>query len=766
MKSTLHLYNNGHTHQSVFGHGGLGYHPTRMSGRGFIEKDEDGNIYYHDEDLGISRTNIDELSLEQIDKIVAEDAHIDLSAYNDYILPRHDVLHLQDMEYKLSQDDSKEAKKAVQVIDESIKEIKQVGRPRTRTEKEIKQGQIDYEKMKILQEVETVIPKMKLGLRGLQKNVAKRKAERESILKADEHYLKQIAKKEYTSLPPTDKEQYLIDIAHHLRTQEREPVQVNMMIIQKKRRDKEEREREAKRIEDEEARKKYEEELARVKALSPATKTKKKSSTVEPTLQPEEESEEIESIKIKGLSTVMMSRINNDYDNAVNIIGLSIEQARKHILDTYGDKGIEYLDAKVKSQIEKDKLKHEKDKKLIAEREAKRALELSTNIHARPDFSITDAKLAITQYGLEKRRVKLSELKQYKNSKINVIVDKLEGCSKKLLDKPLPSLEKSNTLVKECVKQATGDKYLDTVNIAGKPVSRTTFKFYSKPKLFEYGICGIDNVNAMKLFLIQHPNFQVSDFIVEHIFQTHKKEIKGKVPNGAQGGQFCQDNIDITNAIINEMKYYEDENYESMYKLNIQLKEIYINELLESINNELIEYLKSNDESILDGLKIFIEILSNKDKFDKQFYLENPYLGIAITINKWNPVKIPKDFDFEECPNTPEQVEIIKSNQGQKYIPHMRNRHIISYEYIDASPEVKKLMTEELNKEIFKGRKFKFYITVGFSKCIGVYDYSSDILVIDDFILGTYHASYTHDKRGEVSFNSVLIPVEKFTLKG
>jgi hypothetical protein len=49
------------------------------------------------------------------------------------------------------------------------------------------------------------------------------------------------------------------------------------------------------------------------------------------------------------------------------------------------------------------------------------------------------------------------------------------------------------------------------------------------------------------------------------------------------------------------------------------------------------------------------------------------------------------------------------------------------------------------------------------SNGIGVYDYSDDDLVINDYILGTYRSAYAHDDQ-DGNYNAVLVPVGKFKL--
>ena len=82
MKSTLHLYNNGHTYESTFGRGGLGYHPMRMRGDGLVGTDDiTGGYYYEAPELGIQRTLLEDMDLDEVERILELDK-FDVDNYN------------------------------------------------------------------------------------------------------------------------------------------------------------------------------------------------------------------------------------------------------------------------------------------------------------------------------------------------------------------------------------------------------------------------------------------------------------------------------------------------------------------------------------------------------------------------------------------------------------------------------------------------------------------------------------------------------------
>ena len=140
-------------------------------------------------------------------------------------------------------------------------------------------------------------------------------------------------------------------------------------------------------------------------------------------------------------------------------------------------------------------------------------------------------------------------------------------------------------------------------------------------------------------------------------------------------------------------------------------------------------------------------------------------MGIPITINKWNKVVVPDDYDYDDSPSTEEQINYIIKSQGQKFIPYTDNRYIIGYEQVGgSSKEYNEKMTDYINEDLIQDKRFQFMITVRFKNGIGVYNYTMDNLVDNDFILGKYKNSYAHDTRA-LKYNSVLIPIEKYILK-
>jgi hypothetical protein len=141
-------------------------------------------------------------------------------------------------------------------------------------------------------------------------------------------------------------------------------------------------------------------------------------------------------------------------------------------------------------------------------------------------------------------------------------------------------------------------------------------------------------------------------------------------------------------------------------------------------------------------------------------------------MNKFNPIVFPDNFDFSdriEGENFKTKLERVKASQGQLFAPIMENRKITRIEMITptATPEVRSKFNKKFNKflNISESNPYIFDITTVFNKGVGVYPYSDDDLVENDFILGVYQSAYAWDDRKRIHYNAVLIPIEKFILE-
>jgi hypothetical protein len=306
------------------------------------------------------------------------------------------------------------------------------------------------------------------------------------------------------------------------------------------------------------------------------------------------------------------------------------------------------------------------------------------------------------------------------------------------------------------------------VTDAVETVSLLYKEYISPGKPSEFSICGLDNKLAKKIYGFEHPNIQNADYIVENILVQQNKK-------GGTSKQFCIDHVDTTNKIFSEMKAYKSMTslkYKEMYRANIKLKKKYINDLKKDLKINLIGYLeekskKKSNEDKLNGYKTNIDtlrkVLSDKKEFEKDFYKNKRYLGIGVTMNKFNKIIIPAGYDFNDSPSKEKEILHVKESQGQKFVPHMKDRQIVKITSANGDTDFDNAFNKEIN--ISKKNSYDYMITCTLVDGVCVYNYTKDGLVVKDFILGTYKCAYPSDSRKHEYYNAVLIPIEMFDLK-
>jgi hypothetical protein len=402
-----------------------------------------------------------------------------------------------------------------------------------------------------------------------------------------------------------------------------------------------------------------------------------------------------------------------------------------------------------------------------------------------------EAIAIINEYWTKNEKVKLKTDDRYDDD-INTMITQInESIKNKILDKPLnENIDKQNVnIVKTFPNETISKKYAETIVVNNKykyfEINNTTkeidntkqkkkhidddtydlfdYDFNMPGKAQEFSICGYKSTIATKIYGIENPNIQITDFIVDNILP------------GSIGSQFCADCIDIDNRMIIEVKKYEDISYLKIYNLQIELKKNYINDLKHKFLEFVKGYIDTQEsntikrKSYLENMRSIQEVLTDKNKFNKDFYNNRRYCGVGITMNKFNPIDIPTDYVYDNNFNTEEMMLHVKKSQGQKFIPTFVNREITK---ITRKPTDDKAQDAKFNKDFndkIKGtvKPYKFNITCLFNggQLIGVYYYSNDELVENDFILGTYRCAYKHDGRGNKGFNAVLIPIENFIIE-
>ena len=397
--------------------------------------------------------------------------------------------------------------------------------------------------------------------------------------------------------------------------------------------------------------------------------------------------------------------------------------------------------------------------------------------------TIEDFEAKVEEYKATNPEIQLIENIEY-GKEINKIISAINTASNtKLLDTPI---DENSDKYQELIEFAStfpnkdiSETYAKTIKVDGKSKyfkkdNKTQFKLqniktneiynafdhdyesFGKPQ--EFSICGIDNPYAKKLYKVEHPNIQITDFIVENIL------------SGGIGSQFCFDCIDIDNRNIIEMKKYIGVNYFKMYNLQIEFKKAYINHLKKEIDKYIILYVKtpksntSKRDTYFQIIMEYRKVLTDKNEFDKDFYRNIHYYGIGIAMNKFDKIVIPSNYIYDDKFNTEEMMTHVKDSQGQKFIPHFKDRKLT---HVTRTPTKDVEKDKKFNKdfnELIDGEStpYNFYVTCQFSKVLGVYDYTNDKLVENDFILNVYRCAYQHDSRDNKDFNSVLIPIEKF----
>jgi hypothetical protein len=352
--------------------------------------------------------------------------------------------------------------------------------------------------------------------------------------------------------------------------------------------------------------------------------------------------------------------------------------------------------------------------------------------------------------------------------------------------------------------------YMDTVKVDNKYIYKDNTEkkeqdYKSPGKWAEYIICGTNNKLAEQMWR-GGGNMQVTDGIISDIYSRMIGNIKNK------GLNFCIDNVDLNLNIFSESKAYTTTKFLSFYNINMNLKQIYYHKLIKRIREVIKDHYLSNNEKIkkklLKKIKLIRNILRNRKEFDKDFYKNNIYMGIGISINKFNKMTIPTEYDFNNSPSTKREIEHIMDKQDQLYTPIIDNeryitgmkivRNIKEIEKLDKEIKIKedlliekgKLTTkqqevlddrrrkkdviiknddffdETFNNEVIRGNRFKYIITVKFSDAVAIFNYTDNKLIDGNFLPGTFKVGYSFDAQEDTDFNSIIIPIEQFIVVG
>ena len=297
---------------------------------------------------------------------------------------------------------------------------------------------------------------------------------------------------------------------------------------------------------------------------------------------------------------------------------------------------------------------------------------------------------------------------------------------------------------------------------------------------FEFGLCGENNPISNNLFNNEQTNLQVSDLILIKVDRLVKKNAfeeyhSGKISkndyweimNGTPASkQFCSDNIDMDNHYNNEAKDYGallNLDYRTLYDYNLYM---------------MSEWYKTIKDKFPDDIR-----LKDPIKFEKDFYATRPYFGVGITVNKYDVENLnnPNRSNDKVYPNTLQQIDFVKQHIKPLWKNKMNSeRKTISLEKKKTDDEngiYAKRLNETLNS-VLQTEKHNYNNTLtmrfpfgkddkGIDKyIIGIYDFTNDSLIDNQYILDTYRITAPADARKKSHLIGVKIPINKFVLKG
>jgi len=237
-------------------------------------------------------------------------------------------------------------------------------------------------------------------------------------------------------------------------------------------------------------------------------------------------------------------------------------------------------------------------------------------------------------------------------------------------------------------------------------------------------------------------------------------------PNDIKSASYCHDAVPVTPVpevkVIAEFKFYDNIDFEYLIQKNIELKELYKEELREQNPNH--------------------PLLSDTKAFDISFYQNRPYYGIPLTLNKLNKQNPDNEF-----------LKINTSDSRFVMANKFKARHVISriihgaYEpfftlknqftkseanYItDINKQIIPYLINKELKSHFSGESKKpkgydFILTTKCKNSIVSYNYSDDEYISDPaHIFNVYQASHKYDSYtnySDADFEAVLIPAERF----
>lgn len=352
-----------------------------------------------------------------------------------------------------------------------------------------------------------------------------------------------------------------------------------------------------------------------------------------------------------------------------------------------------------------------------------------------------------------------------------------------------------------------GDRIVSNDSLQSK---YSNIKYYLRDELFiksgkglEHIVCADPEISKLIFGITfndkSKESISVSDHLIDSIFRKYVNSIDKFKNVSSASGQFPHDVISIDNQLAIEMKDYKDSlNFKSAYNINIRLKIHYFNKLKKELNdlieaedigynalneklteakklNEKLEIKRLNKQikEVKKEIKRIVDIMTNKNMFDRAFYVNNKYIGFGMTINKFTkPTQEKLNADIEmykdRLPMNEEYIRRIYSRQGQLYTPVMLNdgsHKITSYKMNkgmteDNRNEITKIIDDRLN--ISQDRPYDFISLITLGGAVTTYDYTNDPLFSDidtDTILMFFKGATTQN-----GWNGVSIPVDRLRM--
>jgi len=771
MKSTLHLYNDGHSFESVFGKGGLGYHPMRMRGSGKYDmmpsrKNKEGRRDYENIQAMLSgldeeeeKEEIEELTrlaleyeqdeldeeerLRNIEEQVKFNRHFDMKAKVFEALHKNKA-HEQNKAIE-------QAVKAQELIDEANM------LERSEIEKAVRaQEQIDrLASINRIHDTSTPEPPM---------TEAEQRAHKKFIAQSFSFDPYEVYDPDEDDDDDTDVDLFL-DIPTKRKSSDIKKIPDEGIYINLS--------PEINKI------------LKDFNKLSPLeqikqapnfliNKIKGYNATHNEDLDEEYEMKD----KYKKIKSSELKIIMDKFQNKLKSENKTEEEIIQAMIDEFGLDG---LNNYLISLSDSHQVKTKKDKKAITE--TIKNVDIDIN-----DLKISIDKINDKELSDEFNRITSTNYIPYKKITESDIDESLAYSDQSVsYDQALDYIRSVKIGDKELLKYVIPkvEKY-NKEHPGEKPKTPITYLLGSGGMVFENGLGGPDNIGAIGLFDNPDINFSVSDYVLDDIWESYAKpEIlkwntahPNKKPidtiTGASSDKCCLDLLDSKNKIAVELKDYAGvATYDFLegYNANLVMMEDYKNDLIKALVLSSTKMKLADSQDKKDKLKNKIndikEILKSPESFELSFLANNKYFGFGITLNKFNPIPHVNDFSI----NSKHVIDVASRNQShQVYTPKMKNRQLIGIQATigdDKDSLKNQLMSEGIRQKLFnKNQRYDYIIDARFPRGIAEYNYTKDSLVKNDNISGVYKI-ITNDivKEGKYKMSFVLIPFHRMILK-